>query len=99
MANIKEKNELLRTLQGDWQGFKESEGLVAAVKTREKGAKKLKRETRKSPRTSCASNDVGRLIEKNERQLEAMGVLNQELKETKEAETNNLQDMSKQVRI
>ena len=110
VANIKEKNELLRTLQKDWQGFKESEGLVAAVKTREKpvktrektvktrekGAKKLKkREARKSPGTSCSSKDVGRPIEKNERQL---GVLNQELG-TKEAHTNNLQDMSKQVRI
>ena len=99
-AYIKEKNELLRTLQGDWQGFKESEGLVAAVKIREKGAKKLKREARKSHGTSCTSIDVvGQLIEENERHLEAMRVLNRELKETKEEHANNLQDMSKQVRI
>ena len=99
-ANIKEKNELLRTLQGDWQGFKESEGLVAAVKNREKGAKKLKREARKSPGASCASNDIiDQLIEENERHLEAMRVLNPELKETNEEHANNLQDMSKQVRI
>ena len=98
-ANIKEQRELLQKLQGDWQGFKESEGLVAAVKNREKGAKKLKREAKKSPGAICISNDGGRLIEENERQLEATSVLNQELKETKEERMNNLQDMSKQVRI
>ena len=99
-ANIKEQRELLQKLQGDWQGFKESEGLVAAVKIREKGAKKLKREARKSHGASCTSIDVvGQLIEENERQLEAIRVLNRELKEAKEAHTNNLQDMSTQVRI
>ena len=39
------------------------------------------------------------LSEKNERQLEAIGVLNQQLKAEKEAHTNDLQVMSKQVRI
>ena len=38
---------------------------------------------------------IARLSEKNERQLEAIGVLNQELKAEKEAHTY----MSKQVRI
>ena len=101
-ANIKEQRELLQKLQGDWQGFKESEGLVAAVKIREKGAKKFKREAKKSPAASCTSNDISdQLIEENERHLEAMRVLNRELKvfETKEEHANNLQDMSKQVRI
>ena len=61
-ANVKEKEELLRTLQGDWQEFKESEGLVTGKN--QKGAKKLKaveREaanTEKSAGTSCSSNDI-----------------------------------------
>ena len=42
---------------------------------------------------------IALLSEKNERQLEAIGVLNQELKAEKEAHTNDLQGMSKQVRI
>ena len=38
-ANIREKEQLLRSLQGDWQEFKETEGLAAGGSQR--GAKKI----------------------------------------------------------
>ena len=46
-ANIREKEQLLRSLQGDWQEFKESEGL--AVGGSQRGAKKILKFVDKDP--------------------------------------------------
>ena len=62
-ANIKQKEEFLRTLQGDWHEFKKSEGLVAAGQSKDRGKKleSVQREaviTRASAAKSCPFKDA-----------------------------------------
>ena len=49
-ANIREKEQMLRSLQGDWQEFKRSEGL--AVGGSQRGAKKILKVVDKDPVTT-----------------------------------------------
>ena len=60
--NIREKEQLLRSLQGDWQEFKESEGLVVGQSQR--GAKKVLKVLDRDPvktRTSSLKATTGKI--------------------------------------